>query len=128
MSPSHGCATNQSMEAVTRVTTSQLPTPVSNQPSCCSVKRHSDPEVQLPLSLPQDSSSTLYPPDTFLAVPSHLSDPLPGPSASTSNLTLDMPYDASGEMNMIPDPLFAPQTAGTALCFCGIHCPCPGTH
>ncbi|MBW0475881.1 hypothetical protein O181_015596 [Austropuccinia psidii MF-1] len=22
--------------------------------------------------------------------------------------------------------LFAPQTAGTALCFCGIHCPCPG--
>ncbi|EGG06070.1 uncharacterized protein MELLADRAFT_72008 [Melampsora larici-populina 98AG31] len=37
-----------------------------------------------------------------------------------------MANESYTEKNIASEALFAPQTAGTALCFCGIHCPCPG--
>ncbi|KAG0142605.1 hypothetical protein CROQUDRAFT_662314 [Cronartium quercuum f. sp. fusiforme G11] len=99
-------------------------------PSCCGPKLTTD---ILPLN-----AYLLYPSSSnHLQTSNSISQTLPSthsnsisqsiPSTSSTIIqssTSTLPIPSSNEQ--MPDPLFAPKTAGTALCFCGIHCPCPG--
>lgn len=113
---------------------SPLSAPPPIRPSCCGAKRAQPSDPHPSLSRPsQPNGFHPYPPRSTHSSPvSNPAFPFSAtnetiPSTSTSNFTLDhMTIHSSPEKNIASDALFAPQTAGTALCFCGIHCPCPG--
>ncbi|PLW11183.1 hypothetical protein PCANC_18778 [Puccinia coronata f. sp. avenae] len=67
----------------------------------------------LPLPPTPSSSSTL---------PTTLPNPLLDPATTTTQNQSSFSFSSF----MTQPALFTPRTAGTALCFCGIHCPCPG--
>ncbi|WAQ89070.1 hypothetical protein PtA15_10A493 [Puccinia triticina] len=111
--------------------------PSSSISSCCegsastehiNVNSQSGPSRSLPLTI----TTTFHPYTTNNTMP------LPSISSASSSY-LNAVSEPACNSSVVQDPstfepssystqpaLFAPRTAGTALCFCGIHCPCPG--
>ncbi|KAH9817566.1 hypothetical protein DFH28DRAFT_962318 [Melampsora americana] len=127
----HSPPINQSEAVHSNPLSSSSASPPS-RPSCCGAKRvpPSDPHPSSRSSQPNGfhpypSRSAHSSPVLNTAFPFSANEPIP--STSASNLTSNhISMDSSTEKNVESEALFAPQTAGTALCFCGIHCPCPG--
>lgn len=107
------------------VTSSHCPSGSTPSTStCCS--RGSDVPSHLP-------STSLH--LSSLSYQNHLDDIAVSPQMASSTATtepLEQSITVDDNLNDTiswagcQSALFAPQTAGTVLCFCGIHCPCPG--
>ncbi|KAH9449533.1 hypothetical protein Pst134EB_020358 [Puccinia striiformis f. sp. tritici] len=125
-----------------------LPIPLTSRASCCAgstptieptinVNSHSGPSRSISSTvtssfhpyLPANlNNHTLLLPSSCCSTSPNVSNP------STNTSTFNSTTSTQSHTSFIEDfsfsseqpALFAPRTAGTALCFCGIHCPCPG--
>jgi len=126
-----------SSTATERPATDSPPIQSSSAPNCCARSASIEPtNLDSPSgpsrSFPSAAPAVFHPytPLNTLPLPATSSAPLSHPSPlanSTLNSSSTQSHSNLDSPPFITQPaLFAPRTAGTALCFCGIHCPCPG--